>query len=383
MKRSEATGDLIVIRQASVMEALRRIGWKEELTRGLGMAADVIWYCGVQDPDDITFLHRRAGQQINRIPRMQGIVSKNSFAEAMMAASSRGEVAHFHPPSACITSRDSAAAQLEQLLTCPAVGMKVLHTAAKDAVGTGEVADDKPLWFIVKSDIGRCGDGIQIIAADDVKRLTEVTISMAPCVLQRYVVAPLLFQRHKFDLRLYVLVLCLEDAPSGFRAFLFHDGLARLCSEEYQAPTAANCRRTFMHLTNFSINKSNGVAVQLKLKARTVLQRVQDALELPSLWPYAVGCCASTVRALLPQHIADLKACSFRLQGLFHLLGVDVMFELKTGNTPICHMLEVNVNPSMSCESDADREVKLQLLVDSLKAASSPSQCPATFEQLV
>jgi hypothetical protein len=52
------------------MEALRRIGWKEELTRGnqqpsfrsilvciklrlmtgLGMAADVIWYCGVQVP---------------------------------------------------------------------------------------------------------------------------------------------------------------------------------------------------------------------------------------------------------------------------------------------------------------------------------------------
>lgn len=54
-------------------------------------------------------------------------------------------------------------------------------------------------------------------------------------------------------------------------------------------------------ITLFSINKSNGVAVQLKLKARTVLQRVQDALELPSLWPYAVECCASTVRALLPQ----------------------------------------------------------------------------------
>jgi len=61
---------------------------------------------------------------------------------------------------------------------------------------------------------------------------------------------------------------------------------------------------------------------------------------------------------------------------------------------------QVNVNPSMACESEADREVsspfevvhsqwlmrlqvKLQLLVDTLKAASSPGRCPASFEQLV
>jgi hypothetical protein len=30
-----------------------------------------------------------------------------------------------------------------------------------------------------------------------------------------------------------------------------------------------------------------------------------------------------------------------KLSRLFHLLGADVMFELRAGNTPVCHMLEV------------------------------------------
>ena len=50
-----------------------------------------------------------------------------------------------------------------------------------------------------------------------------------------------------------------------------------------------------------SINKSSGVAVQLKLKASALLQHVQDALQLPPLWPLVVQCCASTVRALIPK----------------------------------------------------------------------------------
>jgi hypothetical protein len=56
-----------------------------------------------------------------------------------------------------------------------------------------------------------------------------------------------------------------------------------------------------MFVLSHSINKSNGDAVQLKLKASTVLQHLQDTLKLPPLWPHAVACCASTVKALLPQ----------------------------------------------------------------------------------
>lgn len=312
---------------------------------------------------------------------MQGIVRKNTFADAMFAASLAGNTAHFHPSSVCLASRDSAGFQVRQYL----FNLGIFGTesaAAQVSPKVDESTNTAETWFIIKRDVGRCGEGIQIVAASDLTRMLEVVEAMAPCLLQRYVVAPLLYHRRKFDLRVYVLVLCEEDAHSGVRAFLFHDGLARVCSEEYQAPAATNCRRSFMHLTNFSINKCNRSALQLKLKASTVLQHVQDTLRLPPLWPHVVQCCSSTMRALLPKHVAELTASGMPIHGLFHLLGADVMFELDDNN-PICHVLEMNVNPSMSCDSEADKEIKLQLIMDTLKAVSAAGKYPSSFERLM
>jgi hypothetical protein len=56
-----------------------------------------------------------------------------------------------------------------------------------------------------------------------------------------------------------------------------------------------------------SINKCNRSALQLKLKASTVLQHVQDTLRLPPLWPHVVQCCSSTMRALLPKVHVGLR----------------------------------------------------------------------------
>ena len=51
-------------------------------------------------------------------------------------------------------------------------------------------------------------------------------------MVQRYLPKPLLLNGLKFDLRLYVLLLGTE----GFPAFLSKEGLARFCTERYQAP---------------------------------------------------------------------------------------------------------------------------------------------------
>merc|ERR1719161_2588138 len=72
-------------------------------------------------------------------------------------------------------------------------------------------------------------------------------------VVQEYL-EPALLQGCKFDLRLYVVVVGFGDALD-FEAFLFEDGLARVCSVPYRAPKAANrdCRE--MHLTNFAVQR--------------------------------------------------------------------------------------------------------------------------------
>ena len=68
---------------------------------------------------------------------------------------------------------------------------------------------------------------------------------------QQYLPSPLLVDGYKFDMRLYVVVV----SCSPLRVLLFKEGLARFCTEPYRAPTESNLGDTFMHLTNFAINK--------------------------------------------------------------------------------------------------------------------------------
>jgi tubulin polyglutamylase TTLL6/13 len=53
-------------------------------------------------------------------------------------------------------------------------------------------------------------------------------------------------------MRLYVLVLSLDP----LRVFLCREGLVRVCSEVYEAPTARNAARVTAHLTNYTLNKA-------------------------------------------------------------------------------------------------------------------------------
>ena len=72
-------------------------------------------------------------------------------------------------------------------------------------------------------------------------------------VVQEYLNKPLLIDKMKFDLRLYVLILGVDP----LRIFLFKDGLARLATDAYKQPTDDNIGNLMMHLTNYAINKNS------------------------------------------------------------------------------------------------------------------------------
>lgn len=63
---------------------------------------------------------------------------------------------------------------------------------------------------------------------------------------------PLLIDKLKFDLRIYIL-LCGVDP---LRIYFFKEGLCRLATAEYKPPRQNNLDNLYMHLTNYAINKS-------------------------------------------------------------------------------------------------------------------------------
>jgi len=74
-------------------------------------------------------------------------------------------------------------------------------------------------------------------------------------VIQRYIADPLLIDGFKFDLRIYVMLIGIESGD--MHAFIADEGLARFCTVKYEKPTKQNLKKTYMHLTNYSVNKNS------------------------------------------------------------------------------------------------------------------------------
>lgn len=106
---------------------------------------------------------------------------------------------------------------------------------------------------IMKPSAGAQGRGIFLAMKPE-----QIINSEEQYIVQSYLHRPLLVDGYKFDLRIYVLITCCDP----LRILLFREGLCRFCTNPYQRPNAENLMNTFMHLTNYSINKHNEEFVQ-------------------------------------------------------------------------------------------------------------------------
>ncbi|KAJ4943449.1 hypothetical protein JOQ06_005950 [Pogonophryne albipinna] len=105
----------------------------------------------------------------------------------------------------------------------------------------------KQKTFIVKPANGAMGHGISLI------RNCEKLPAHEHFIVQEYLDKPFLMEGYKFDLRIYILVTSCDP----LRIFLYNDGLVRMGTEKYHAPSEANLSQLYMHLTNYSVNKHN------------------------------------------------------------------------------------------------------------------------------
>lgn len=126
----------------------------------------------------------------------------------------------------------------------------ILPFEASDAAKYLETGRDR--CIIIKPSGGAQGKGIYLtMTAKDIKADEDA-------VAQVYLSRPLLIDGLKFDLRIYVLVTCVDP----LRVLIYREGLVRLCTTPYCTPDASNIDCTYMHLTNYSVNKHNTSFVQ-------------------------------------------------------------------------------------------------------------------------
>lgn len=243
-----------------------------------------------------------------------------------------------------------------------------------------------PSWkptFIVKPDGGCQGDGIYLIKdPGEVRIMTSV--QNRPAVVQEYISKPLLLDKLKFDMRLYVLLMSLDP----LEIYVSKEGLSRFCTEPYQQPNHKNLHHVYMHLTNYSLNIHSGNFIHSdsthtgsKRTISSVLYRLlAKGADIKKVWSDIRALVIKTVIALLPElkvyYQTDIPPGKPG-PSCFQILGFDIL--LMKNLKPM--LLEVNANPSMKIEHEqemfpgiyenvpslVDEEVKIAVIRDTLR----------------
>nr|KAI8748784.1 tubulin polyglutamylase TTLL11-like; partial [Biomphalaria glabrata] len=237
---------------------------------------------------------------------------------------------------------------------------------------------NKPM-FIVKPSEGSQGEGIYLLR--DPRQYNHY--NGRNHVIQEYLSDVFLIDKFKFDLRVYVVLKSIE--PLEFH--ICREGLARFSTVPYEQPNNKNMAETFMHLTNYSLNKKSSEfkisdkddeGSKRKLSAVfKVIEKLGHDVDL--LWEKIDKMVTLTLIAVA----GELKV---ELQGAippgklgptcFQILGFDILL-LKDLEPSL---LEVNSNPSLSITeehetptggveykiSSKDEEIKRKLIRDTL-----------------
>ncbi|XP_048181090.1 tubulin polyglutamylase TTLL11 isoform X1 [Corvus hawaiiensis] len=337
--------------------SLRQLRWKE-FPLGRRLPCDIYWH-GVSFHDNNIF-----SGQVNKFPGMTETVRKITLSRAMRTMQSLFPVEYdFYPQSWILPEELSLFVEEVRMMK-----------------------DNDPSWkptFIVKPDGGCQGDGIYLIKDPGDIRLMG-SIQSRPAVVQEYICKPLLMDKLKFDIRLYVLLKSLEP----LEIYIAKDGLSRFCTEPYQEPTLKNLHQVFMHLTNYSLNihsgnfiHSDSVNTGSKRTFSSILCRLSSrGADVKKLWSDIISLVIRTVIALTPElkvyYQSDIPAGKPG-PTCFQILGFDIL--LKKNLKPM--LLEVNANPSMRIEheqelspgvfenvpSPVDEEVKVAVIRDTLR----------------
>ncbi|XP_071077200.1 tubulin polyglutamylase TTLL11 isoform X2 [Desmodus rotundus] len=337
--------------------SIRQLQWKE-FPFGRRLPCDIYWH-GVSFHDSDIY-----SGQVNKFPGMTEMVRKITLSRAVRIMQSLfPEEYNFYPRSWILPD--------EFQLFAAQVRM---------------VKDGNPSWkptFIVKPDGGCQGDGIYLIKDPSDIRLSG-TLQRRPAVVQEYICKPLLIDKLKFDIRLYVLLKSLDP----LEIYIAKDGLSRFCTEPYQEPTPKNLHHIFMHLTNYSLNihsgnfvHSDSTSTGSKRTFSSILCRLSSkGVDIKKVWSDIISLVIKTVIALTPElkvfYQSDIPA-GRPGPTCFQILGFDIL--LMKNLKPI--LLEVNANPSMRIEHEqelspgvfenvpsfVDEEVKVAVIRDTLR----------------
>lgn len=219
---------------------------------------------------------------------------------------------------------------------------------------------DKNAQWIVKPSNSSQGKGIFLLDSLNGVKSNE------SYVVSKYIADPLLLNRLKFDLRIYVLVSCYDP----LRIYVYDEGLARFACETYTSSGKAN---KCSYLTNYSINKKNDKFIQNsdykednvghKWSLSALLRELEkENIDTDAILGQIYDMIIKTIIAIEPEVVLMVRKLAIGRNNCFDLLGFDVIIDSNLKPW----LLEVNLSPSLATDSPLDLFIKGNLVADTL-----------------
>ncbi|XP_063428995.1 tubulin polyglutamylase TTLL5-like isoform X7 [Mytilus trossulus] len=220
---------------------------------------------------------------------------------------------------------------------------------------------EKGTW-IVKPVASSRGRGIFLVNHPDQVPLDE---NLIVC---KYLGNPLLIDGFKFDVRLYVCVTSYDPLT----IYLFEEGLTRFATVKYEKSNR-HIRNQCMHLTNYSVNKKSDDYVK---NDDPEVEDYGNKWSLGALLRYLRSHGKDTaalmmkiedviIKTIISVELPIATACKMFMPhrgNCFELYGFDLLID----DNMKPWVLEVNLSPSLACDSPLDSKIKTNMISDLL-----------------
>ncbi|CAF1141393.1 unnamed protein product [Adineta steineri] len=356
---SQARSNIEVLRMC-----LQDLGWRECVS-GSSTDSDIYWHSATFHEGNRNYASTSA--RVNKFPGMSDLLCKSNLTRSLNAMRMLfPDEFDFYPKTWFLPE------QKQQFQD----DARLIHQKDRKR--------HRPLTtFIIKPSDGSEGAGIYLVQDP-----TRCTVANRPYIAQEYIDRPLLINGLKFDMRIYVLIFHLDP----LEILLYDEGLARFATIDYQAPSIKNLHETFMHLTNYSLNKRSASYKHALDEKQTDASKRKMSLvwsqlghlfspnEIDQAKEMIKEMINKTVLAILPElriQYASEFPMNREQNRCFQIIGFDILLtdQLK----PM--LLEVNANPSLRIDFDhtneagklvhepslIDEEIKKPLVLETLK----------------
>jgi tubulin polyglutamylase TTLL6/13 len=365
LKKAPIYINLELCKYQSVLNCANSMGWIE-CDDDDGRDWNVFWTDTSVSNQRVMGLAKH--QKINHFPGMRAITHKVPLAKNMMNMVRQFPQEFRHVPKSWSLPAEK----------------KLFRQKFNSKTGTSK----KSKTYILKPDHSCQGKGIVLCRTWD-----QVVAAMAGIeggvVAQEYITDPLLIEGHKFDLRVYCVVLSVDP----LRIYLYNDGLVRICAVKYKKPTQkgiANGYDRTAHLTNYAVNKTHedfefnedisNVGVGNKRTIQWFLEWLDEPEQSKTennnghkspgssfVWTAVADVVNRTLLSVQPQLSHSYRTCIPDPEddgfSCFEILGFDIMF--RNNYEPI--LVEVNHSPSLTCDTPLDKNIKYGMLTETMK----------------